>query len=64
MSSAWVGTVLPTAARVTIRAEPSALELMPLVEADLKAALRVQTFELSIGEPRDVVVEGYEVVST
>jgi len=50
--------------RVTIRAEPSALELMPLVEADLKAALRVQTFELSIGEPRDVVVEGYEVVST
>ena len=49
--------------KVTIKAESSALELMPLVEADLKAALRVQTFELSIGEPRDVVVEGYEAVS-
>src|SRR3989475_3079860 len=49
--------------KVTIKAEPSALELMPLVEADLKAALRVRTFELSIGEPRDVVVEGYEAVS-
>jgi valyl-tRNA synthetase len=48
--------------KVRITAKSSELELMPLVEADLKTALRVQTFELSIGE-RDVVVDGYEAVS-
>ena len=49
--------------KVRIKAEPSVIELMPMVEADLKSALRVQTFELSVGEPREVVVEGYEAVS-
>jgi hypothetical protein len=32
---------------------------MPLVEADLKAALRVKEFELAVGE-REVHVAGYE----
>jgi len=49
--------------KVRIKADPSVLQLMPQVEADLKSALRVQAFEVSIGEPREVVVEGYEAVS-
>src|SRR4029079_15489941 len=48
--------------KVRIKADPSVLQLMPQVEADLKSALRVQAFEVSIGEPREVVVEGYEAV--
>jgi valyl-tRNA synthetase len=47
--------------KVTITAEPEVLELMPLVEADLKAALRVQEFEWSAGAPRAFVVAGYDV---
>ena len=46
--------------RVTVRAEPAALDLMPHVEADLKAALRVHAFESTPGEPRAIVVVGYE----
>jgi valyl-tRNA synthetase len=45
--------------KVTVRAEADAVALMPLVEADLKAALRVKEFELSVGD-RAVVVAGYE----
>jgi valyl-tRNA synthetase len=44
---------------VSIRAEAEALALMPHVEADLKAALRVQAFETSNGEPREIIVKGY-----
>ena len=33
---------------------------MPIVEADLRAALRVQAFETRVGEPRAIVVAGYE----
>ena len=33
---------------------------MPIVEADLRAALRVQAFETTVGEPREIVVTGYE----
>jgi len=29
------------------------------VDADLRAALRVQTFEAAAGEPREIVVAGY-----
>src|SRR6266508_4803123 len=39
-------------ARVTVKAEADAVALMPIVEADLKAALRVQAFETAIGDPR------------
>ena len=48
--------------KVTVRAEADAITLMPIVEADLKAALRVQAFETAIGEPREIVVQGYDAV--
>ncbi len=46
--------------KVTVKAEGAAIALMPIVEADLRAALRVQAFEMSAGEPREIVVVGYE----
>jgi valyl-tRNA synthetase len=46
--------------RVTIAAEPEVTALMPQVEADLKAALRVQQFEWSAGTPRAFIVAGYD----
>jgi valyl-tRNA synthetase len=46
--------------KVTITAEPEAVALMREVEADLKSALRVQTFEMTAGEPRAILVAGYE----
>jgi valyl-tRNA synthetase len=46
--------------KVTVRAEVDAIALMPIVDADLKAALRVQAFETAVGEPREIVVQGYE----
>ena len=47
---------------VTVRADAASIALMPHVEADLRAALRVQAFETSVGEPRAIVVGGYEAV--
>jgi len=46
--------------KVTVKAEAAAIALMPIVEADLRAALRVQAFETSVGEPREIVAAGYE----
>jgi valyl-tRNA synthetase len=46
--------------KVTVKAEPAAIDLMPHVEADLKAALRVRAFETMAGEPRQFQVAGYE----
>ena len=46
--------------KVTVKAEAAATALMPIVEADLRAALRVQAFETSVGEPRQIGVVGYE----
>jgi valyl-tRNA synthetase len=46
--------------RVTITAEPEVTALMSQVEADLKAALRVQQFEWSAGTPRAFIVAGYD----
>jgi valyl-tRNA synthetase len=46
--------------RVTVTADADTLNLMPHVEADLRAALRVQAFECVAGEPRSVVVTGYD----
>jgi hypothetical protein len=46
--------------KVTVTAEPEAIALMPAVEADLKAALRVQAFDTAAGEPREIIVRGYE----
>jgi valyl-tRNA synthetase len=45
---------------VTVNAERAHLDLMPIVEADLRSALRVQAFRLSVGEPREITVQGYE----
>jgi len=43
-----------------VTAEPEAIALMPAVEADLKAALRVQVFDSGAGDPRSIVVAGYD----
>ena len=45
--------------KVTVKAGVDTIALMPAVEADLRAALRVQAFETSAGEPRQIVVTGY-----
>jgi valyl-tRNA synthetase len=45
---------------VSITAPDAELALLPLVDADLRAALRVQTFATSAGDPRAIVVQGYE----
>jgi valyl-tRNA synthetase len=45
--------------RVTVQGEPTQLGLMPIVEADMRSALRVKTFELEKG-PFEVTVHGYE----
>jgi valyl-tRNA synthetase len=50
--------------KVTITAEPEAVALMREVEADLKSALRVQTFEMTAGEPRSILVAGYEALAS
>jgi valyl-tRNA synthetase len=50
--------------KVTITADAAAVALMPRVEADLRSALRVQAFEIGIGEPRTIFVAGYEVPAT
>jgi valyl-tRNA synthetase len=49
--------------KVTITADDKAVALMPSVEADLKAALRVQQFECHAGAPRAFLVSGYDVPS-
>jgi len=46
--------------KVTITADAASFVLMPEVEADLKAALRVQQFECVVGEPRSFAVAGYD----
>jgi valyl-tRNA synthetase len=46
--------------KVIVKADEASTALMPIVEADLRAALRVQAFETSVGTPREIVVEGYE----
>jgi valyl-tRNA synthetase len=45
---------------VTVKAEAGMVGLMPLIEADLKAALRVHAFETEVGEPPSIVVTGYD----
>jgi valyl-tRNA synthetase len=46
---------------VTVKTDVRAAALMPIVEADLRAALRVVSFATSVGEPREIVVSGYEL---
>src|SRR6185503_6707855 len=42
--------------KVTVKTDADAAALMPIVDADLKAALRVQAFETTVGEPRQILV--------
>ena len=49
--------------KVTVKAPAESVGLMPIVDADLRAALRVQAFETAVGEPREIVVHGYEPVT-
>jgi valyl-tRNA synthetase len=46
--------------KVTVTAHDTAIGLMPIVEADLRAALRVQAFEAGVGDPQQILVAGYE----
>jgi valyl-tRNA synthetase len=46
--------------RVSVTAEHTQIECMRLVEADLRSSLRVQAFETKVGEPREIIVVGYE----
>jgi valyl-tRNA synthetase len=48
--------------RVMVTTDADAAALMPTVEADLRAALRVQAFETTVGAPREIKVAGYEPV--
>jgi len=45
---------------VAIKVEAAAASLMPIVEADLRSALRVKAFNVRVSEPREIIVEGYE----
>jgi valyl-tRNA synthetase len=46
--------------KVTVKTHDTTIGLMPIVEADLRAALRVQAFESAVGDPQQIVVAGYE----
>src|SRR5258708_10272463 len=46
--------------KVRITAHDTNVGLMPIAEADLKSALRVKAFDVSVGDPGAIVVEGYE----
>jgi len=45
---------------VTVRAHDTTVGLMAIVEADLRAALRVKAFDVSVGDPQQIVVHGYD----
>jgi valyl-tRNA synthetase len=49
--------------KVTVQADAASASLMPIVDADLRAALRVQAFETRVGEPREILVVSYEAVT-
>jgi valyl-tRNA synthetase len=48
--------------RVAVNVPADTVQVMSIVEADLRAALRVQAFDVRIGDSREVLVEGYETV--
>jgi len=48
--------------KVIVKCAREHLDVMAAVEADLRSALRIQAFEVSAGEPREIIVEGYEPV--
>ncbi len=48
--------------KVTITADAASVALMPAVDADLRAALRVQQFACAAGDAKSFVVAGYDAV--
>jgi valyl-tRNA synthetase len=48
--------------RVSVHVPAETVPLMAIVEADLRAALRVQAFDVHVGDRRAVLVDGYEPV--
>jgi valyl-tRNA synthetase len=50
--------------KVSINADADVVALHALVEADLASALRVQAFELTVGEPRQIAVHGYATAAS
>ena len=46
--------------KVTVKADAAAVALMPIVEADLRAALRVQAFETASASRARSSSQGYE----
>ncbi len=44
---------------VLVTAPEPFLALMPIVEADLRSALRVRAFETAVGDPQQIVVQAY-----
>src|SRR5262245_43857403 len=44
---------------VLVKAPEPALALMPIVEADLRSALRVRAFETAVGDLREIIVQAY-----
>ncbi len=49
--------------KVRITADSSFVGYLPAVEPDLRSALRVKQFDARVGEPREIVVEGYEAAT-
>jgi valyl-tRNA synthetase len=49
--------------KVIITAEPACVDLMQVVEADLRSALRVKSFETAAGDSRRFVVAGYDAAT-
>jgi hypothetical protein len=50
--------------RVHVTADAAFVGRVPAIEPDLRSALRVKSFETRVGEPRAIVVEGYEPLPT
>ncbi len=46
--------------KVIVKADAANVDRMRLVEADLRAALRVRAFETTVGDPREILVQGYD----
>jgi valyl-tRNA synthetase len=46
--------------KVRVTADAALVGHMPVLEPDLRSALRVKAFESQVGEPRAIVVEGYD----
>ncbi len=47
-------------AAVSVTAHDTTVGLMPIVEQDLKSALRVKRFDVAVGEPQQIIVLGYD----